>query len=216
MGGRVSVTEVYIAVLVPLLRDAIATAVERCARLALIGATDGRTTALKDIDGAGHCVALVDLALDDAPDLRLLRELAGLPGRPRVLAMGDSGDGSVVYDVLAAGAIGYLRTADLRESDLLGGIVAAGRDELVLAAPLQQALARHIHGRGCASSFRLSEREYEVLTLITQGRSVPEIAANLHLSVGTIKAYTCRIYDKLDVHDRAAACAVAIRHGLIT
>jgi DNA-binding CsgD family transcriptional regulator len=62
---------------------------------------------------------------------------------------------------------------------------------------------------------RLTAREREVLQLAAEGLSGPRIAAELGLSPATVKTHLTHIYDKLDVRDRAAAVAIALRVGLI-
>jgi LuxR family maltose regulon positive regulatory protein len=61
----------------------------------------------------------------------------------------------------------------------------------------------------------LSERELEVLQLIAEGLTNPEIAARLFLSLNTVKAHTRNIYGKLDVHSRTQATARGQRLGIL-
>jgi DNA-binding NarL/FixJ family response regulator len=80
------------------------------------------------------------------------------------------------------------------------------------AAGLADALHRRSRG---AERPLLSEREGEVLALLQEGRSVPEIAATLYISVSTTKTYVARIYDKLGASNRATALMAAVRLGLV-
>lgn len=61
----------------------------------------------------------------------------------------------------------------------------------------------------------LSNREREILKLIAKGYSNQEIAAELYLSLGTVKSYVRMILNKLSVDDRVQAAALAVREGLI-
>jgi two-component system nitrate/nitrite response regulator NarL len=61
----------------------------------------------------------------------------------------------------------------------------------------------------------LTDREREILRLIADGKSFPEIASELYLGVTTVKTHAQHIYDKLHVSDRAAAVAEGIRRRLI-
>jgi LuxR family maltose regulon positive regulatory protein len=61
----------------------------------------------------------------------------------------------------------------------------------------------------------LSQRELEILNLLNQGLSVPEIASRLFISVNTLKAHSQNIYSKLGVHNRVEAINTAREHGLI-
>ncbi len=61
----------------------------------------------------------------------------------------------------------------------------------------------------------LTEREHEVLLLISHGKSNAEIAESLFLSEGTVRNYVSSILEKLDVTDRTQAAVIAIRSGLV-
>jgi two-component system, NarL family, response regulator LiaR len=64
-------------------------------------------------------------------------------------------------------------------------------------------------------NLKLSEREFQVLTLIVAGRSNPEIAAALYLSPNTIKTHVRGILNKFGVSDRLQAAVMAVRHQLV-
>ncbi len=64
-------------------------------------------------------------------------------------------------------------------------------------------------------SKHLTKREFEVLNLITTGKSNTEIAKELSLSSHTIKAYVCSILHKMSVEDRVQAAVKAVREGLV-
>jgi DNA-binding NarL/FixJ family response regulator len=61
----------------------------------------------------------------------------------------------------------------------------------------------------------LSNREYEVMCLIAQGRSVSEIAESLALSVKTVSTYRSRILEKLELRHNAEITRYALKHGLV-
>jgi two-component system nitrate/nitrite response regulator NarL len=61
----------------------------------------------------------------------------------------------------------------------------------------------------------LSERERQVLELLCEGLSAPQIGERLFLGTSTIKSHLSRLYEKLGVSDRAAAVAAAMRGGLV-
>lgn len=67
----------------------------------------------------------------------------------------------------------------------------------------------------CPLTAQLSPREYEVLVLIVEGRSNPEIAATLYLSPNTVKTHVRGILNKFGVSDRVQAAVLAVRHQLV-
>jgi DNA-binding NarL/FixJ family response regulator len=62
---------------------------------------------------------------------------------------------------------------------------------------------------------QLSKREIEVLRLVAQGLTAPEVAERLYLSVRTVENHLRSIYSKLNVSTRAAATRIAVEHGLL-
>src|SRR5581483_8365404 len=94
-------------------------------------------------------------------------------------------------------------------------IAAVARGETVLAPEAQAGLAAEVRLRAAPAGPSLSPREREVLAMVAQGDSAPDIAATLHLSAATIKGHLQSLYEKLGVSDRAAAVAEAMRRGLL-
>jgi two-component system nitrate/nitrite response regulator NarL len=72
-----------------------------------------------------------------------------------------------------------------------------------------------MHRRSDSSKPRLGGREYDVMRLTAEGLSAPEIAETLGIGATTVKTHLQRVYRKLDVTDRAAMVAKALRLGLL-
>ena len=84
------------------------------------------------------------------------------------------------------------------------------------AAEAQAGLAAQIQERERSGGPpKLTEREQEVLGLVAQGCSAPDIGKHIHLSTTTVKSHLHSLYEKLGVSDRAAAVAEAMRRGLL-
>ena len=115
---------------------------------------------------------------------------------------------------LRAGARGYL-TKDADASELCDAISAVARGRTVLAPQLQAGIAGEIRLRAVHERPFLSDRESEILKLVADGLTAPEIGRRIHLSTATIKTHLQHLYDKLGVSERAAAVAVAMRRGLV-
>jgi two-component system nitrate/nitrite response regulator NarL len=120
----------------------------------------------------------------------------------------------LVYSAIANGAAGYL-TKDADASELCEAIGAVARGRTVLAPQLQAGIAGEIRLRAVHERPFLSERESEILKLIAEGLSAPQIGRTIHLSTATVKTHLQHLYDKLGVSERAAAVAVAMRRGLV-
>lgn len=132
----------------------------------------------------------------------------------RVILMAAEPPSEVVYAAIANGAAGYLTTG-VEARQLCEAISAVARGRIVLAPELQAGLAGQIRRREVRDRPLLSDREREALMLIAEGLTAPAIGRRLHLSTGTVKTHLAHLYEKLEVSDRAAAVAQAMRRGLL-
>ena len=208
-------TRVLIADDHPLFREAIARVIGERPELELVAeATDGRD-ALARIRELSPDVAVIDVrmpGLNGSDVLVALRE-EGLA--TRVVFLSAFLDSKTVYDAVAAGASAYL-SKEADSTEIVQAISAAARGETILGPEVQTGLAEQIRLREESDSRpRLSEREQEVLELIAQGLSAPEIGERIHLSTATVKTHLQHLYEKLGVSERAAAVAEGMRRGLV-
>jgi two-component system, NarL family, response regulator NreC len=123
-----------------------------------------------------------------------------------------------LYQALRAGATGYvLKGADVQ--DLLAAVRSAQRGEVYLYPSVTKALVADFLRRSAGGddpvADSLSDRERQILTLIAQGRTTAEIAAELFLSPHTVQSHRDHIMTKLDLHSKAALIKYAISKGLI-
>jgi DNA-binding NarL/FixJ family response regulator len=117
----------------------------------------------------------------------------------------------LVREATTLGASGYLSKA-LPARDLVAAIEAVHAGKVVISDPPRQARSASGHdwpGRGEG----LSDREAEILALITQGKNNAEIAGLTYLSPNTVKSYVRNLYRKIEVSSRTQAVLWGIRHG---
>ena len=214
MGGDRRTT-VLIADDHPLFREAIARVIAEQEELELVAeAADGQA-ALEKIRELTPDVAVIDVRMPqlDGSDVLASLRSEGLP--TNVVFLSAFLDSKTVYEAVAAGAHAYLsKEADTDE--IVTAIRAAARGETILGPEVQTGLAEQIRFREESESRpRLSDREQEVLGLIAQGLSAPEIGERIHLSTATVKTHLQHLYEKLGVSERAAAVAEGMRRGLL-
>lgn len=172
--------------------------------------------------------ALAELdSRDESPDILLMD--IGLPGMSgiqgardflervpdlRVIMLTVHEEREVVFDAIVAGATGYLLKSSPAEQ-----IVESIRDVVRGAAPINPYIARKVleafSGRAGATRYGLTERECEILRLLTDGLTMQRVADELAVSYHTIDSHVRNIYDKLQVHSRGGAIAKALRERLI-
>ena len=155
--------------------------------------------------------AVVDINLGDGSGIDLCKELrAAYPSMGLVVLTMYDGD-EHLFGALEAGASAFVAKDSPAED-----IVAAARHASVsprafTASDLADAMRRRLEPTGP----RLSPREMDVLTRLSQGLSVAQIAGQLYISESTTKTHISKIYDKLGATNRAQALMTALRLGLI-
>ena len=192
----------------------------------------------KDIQVIGQASngqAAVDLALKLRPDVILMdmqmpilngvgatRRLKGSLPDCRIIVLTTFDDKETIFDALRAGAVGYL-LKDVGSAQLAESIRRTARGESILdpsvAAKVVAEFSRVSSLVAAASSEvlaePLSEREIEVLRLVTVGMSNREIAQKLIISAGTAKTHIHNLCGKLGVHNRTEAAMRARELGLV-
>jgi two-component system nitrate/nitrite response regulator NarL len=159
-------------------------------------------------------IALLDVDLPDMKGVRVLREMASIGNGTPVVVLSADRDGAAIYDALAAGAAGYL-TKDAQPRTIVEAVQGALTGEVVISPALHRLVAAEIRLHATAGELDLTPREREVLGLVAEGCSSPEIGRRLYVSHTTVRTHLANAYEKLGVSDRAAAVAQAMRKGLL-
>jgi len=195
-------------------REGIARAIRQRADLELVGETcDGRA-ALESIRALRPDVALIDVAMPALDGVEVVRIIAREQLPTAVVLLSAHLAPDAIYRAMALGASGYLTKEADREA-ICDAVAAAARGETRLPPDVQNELVRELRRHAAERGPRLSAREQEVLALIAEGLSAPEIAARLTVATATVKTHLQSLYEKLGVSDRAAAVATAMRQGLL-
>ena len=213
MGGLQRVT-VVVAEDHPIYLEGLVRAIRRQPQLELVGtATSGREI-LGMIRELQPGVAVLDLRLPDLTGVDVLRAVTRDGLATRVVMLSSVTKGELVLEAVRLGAGGYL-SKDADRDTICDAILAVARGGTVLAPQVQAGLASALREREHEQRPVLSAREREILVLVAEGMTAPEIAVRLHLSPATIKSHLHHLYEKLGVSERAAAVAEAMRRGLL-
>ena len=185
-------------------------------------AANGRE-ALAEVGRLRPDVVVMDIQMPFLDGIEVTRRVAG-PGAAtpaKVLIVTTFNVGQYVYDALRAGASGFL-LKDAPLNELAEGVRTVARGESLLSPAVTRTLIGRYADRIQPAAptggplDRLAPRELEVLELIAGGLSNAEIAAEMVLSVETVKTYVSRILTKLDLRDRVQAVVLAYRTGLVS
>lgn len=132
-----------------------------------------------------------------------------------VIALTSVLESATVVGAVKAGAIGYL-LKDTQAPDLRRAIKAAASGQVQLSPQASAYLMREVQDRTNETAEQLTERETEVLRLLSQGQSNKEIASHLQIVEDTVKTHIRHILAKLGVQSRTQAVLYAIRCGLVS
>lgn len=157
-------------------------------------------------------VILMDLHMPEMDGVEATRQVRRLCPEVQVIALTSFAGTSLVREAMKAGAIGYLMK-DVSADDLANAIRAAQVGRPTLALEAVQALVAP-ESADPAEQYALTPREREVLALMVEGMSNPEIAERLVVSRATAKAHVSNVLSKLGVSNRAEAVAVAVQKGI--
>jgi DNA-binding NarL/FixJ family response regulator len=162
-------------------------------------------------------VILMDIRMPGINGIEATRRILHESPHIRVLVVTMFEDDASVFTAMRAGARGYL-LKDAQKPDILRAIRAVGSGEAIFSPAIATRLMDFFTAPPPAApplAFpELTEREREILGLIAQGHTNPEIAARLVLSPNTVRNYVSNIFSKLQVADRAQAIIRAREAGL--
>ena len=198
----------------PMYREGVVRAMKESGRIDVIAeAGDGRA-ALEAIREHRPAVAILDYRMPELDGLAVVTAVVRDDLPTRVLLLSATEDPATVYEALAAGAAGYL-TKESDRDEIIAAVIKTAKGESYLPSAIAGGLAAEVRHRSRGDATLLSPREGEIIKLIADGLSVPDIAARLHLAPTTVRTHVQNLYAKLGVSDRAAAVAEAMRRRLV-
>jgi two-component system, NarL family, nitrate/nitrite response regulator NarL len=209
-----STVSVYIADVHPVFREGMSRAVSQHSGFRLVGeAGDGRV-ALDDIRALRPEVALVDMSMATAEGTELFGAIVREDLPTAVVLLSAYPSAHAIFRSMSAGASGYVtKQADCEA--ILEALAAAARGEVQMPADVQTELVGELRRQFKSDRPRLTRREVEVLHMVAEGLTTPQIAGRLVLGPATVKSHLQTLYEKLGVSDRASAVAVAMREGIL-
>ncbi|PWU56837.1 DNA-binding response regulator [Micromonospora sp. S4605] len=171
-------------------------------------------------------VVLMDIRMPRLDGLAATEALRALPRPPEVLVLTTFDADDQVLRALRAGAGGFL-LKDTPPAEIVRAVHRVAAGEATLSPTVTRRLIDHVTGPGPAAGpdprreralrllAGLSEREREVAVALGQGRTNAEIAAELYMSVATVKAYVSRLLTRLDLNNRVQVALLVHDAGLV-
>ncbi len=169
-------------------------------------------------------VVLMDINMPDMDGITAIQEIKKLDAETKVIALTGYDDSDLIFRAMKVGARGYILKT-MAASQLITAINEVSNGKIYLPASLtakffdhfQSAVKEEAKPRIDESENLLSyltQREEEVLELLTQGITYKGVAKQLFISETTVKTHVNNIFQKLQVNDRTQAVLYAINHGI--
>ena len=201
-----------------LMREGLRSILEREDDVEVVGEADSGRAALELARTLVPDVVVMDVAMQDQNGIEATRQIRAACPNVKVLALSSHSDARYVTAMLDAGACGYVLKANAYD-DLRRALDAARRGRSYLCADVTDAvLSASSRGAGsrppAAARTPLSGREREVLQLLAEGQSSPQISQRLFVATSTVETHRRNIMRKLGIHSVADLTKYAIREGL--
>ena len=203
----------------PIIRQSLAALIESRGQSRVIGeAGDGRT-AIDSINKLRPDIVLIDLLLPMLNGVDVTRRVAKSCPRAKVLVLAMVGtDRQHVADAIKAGAAGAL-WQDASADELLRAIEVVETDQMYLSPGIADVVVsnlRNPNGNGSAGLGTLTNRQREILQLVSEGRTTKQIASDLAISPKTVDTHRQELMTKLNLFSIAELTKFAVREGLTT
>ena len=159
-------------------------------------------------------IILMDISMAGGDGISACRAIMEADARQRIVMLTMHVETDLIRKSLKAGAIGYL-TKDGTFDEVLKALQMACDGDVIISPEFAHALLDETDDMRAHQVTILSEREMEVLQLLAEGKSTPEIASNMFISQKTVKNHLASIYEKIDARDRTHAVIRAVKMGII-
>jgi two-component system NarL family response regulator len=199
-----------------ILRDALRTVLEREKDIIFVGEANNGVEAMKAIKTSRPDVVVMDVGMPDMGGIQTTLAMQAASPETRILALSTFFDRRIVLQMLGAGASGYI-VKSAGSEELLRGIRSVFRGKSYLCPEVSQIVVDSACGSKLSEKSngdRLGRRENEVLKLLAEGMTSPEIGNRLHIATSTVEVHRRNIMRKLDLHSIAELTKYAIRQGL--
>jgi DNA-binding NarL/FixJ family response regulator len=189
----------------PAVREALAIRIAKLPDLVVCGEAADQSEALQLVAEKNPDIAIIDISLRQGNGLDLIKRIKAKSEKVRMLVWSMHGESLYAERALRAGAMGYI-TKEQAMGQMIVAIRQVAAGKVYLSPGMTQKILHYKVGTSGSITDRspvdvLSDREIEVFRLIGHGVKTTEIAARLHLSVGSIWTYRDRIREKLDLSD---------------
>src|SRR4051812_25103034 len=199
------------------LRSSLVNLIKLTGEYEVLGAFPDCKEVIGQIQGYEPDVILMDIDMPVVNGIEAVKKIRAFDKKVQIIMLTVFDDNTHVFDALCAGANGYLLKKYISEK-----LISSIQEVLNGGAPMSPVIARMIINNMQVSpklppenNYQLTPREKDILTLLSKGNSYKLIAADLSISIETVRTHLKNIYDKLHVHSQIEAVSKAINERLV-
>lgn len=178
------------------------------------GAFPNCNNVLEDISIASPDLVIMDIDMPGINGIEGVKKIKEAYPDIKIVMHTVFEDDNRIFDSICAGADGYL-LKNTSPSKLLDSLQEVMHGAVPMSPFVAQRVFRHFRQKEAAPDYKLTNREKEILQLLVKGNSYKMIAADLHISVDTVKKHLQNTYHKLHVSCGTEAVAKAIRQKIV-
>jgi two-component system response regulator NreC len=200
-----------------IMREALRVLLEKESDMEVIGeAADGQST-LRLAQEKRPDVVIMDISMPGLNGIEATRKITAKVSGVKVIALSAYSDRRFIFHMFKAGASGYL-LKDCIFEELAAAIRAVAKNQVYVSPKIADVVVKDFIRRSLKDDLTvfsmLTDREREVLQLLSEGKTTKQIASLLKVSVKTVETHRQHIMDKLNIRSIAELTKYAIREGL--
>jgi two-component system, NarL family, response regulator LiaR len=204
----------------PLMRVALGHVLEAQNSLEVVGEAGNGKEAVDLAFKLKPDIVIMDISMPEMNGLEATRKIKSENPDISILILTVHTDNEHVFNILQAGADGYL-TKNASTGEVISAIKALAAGDSVMSSAISKQVYKYLFQYmskplNLDTSDKLSQREHELLKLLAKGLSNKEISSRLGLSLYTIKSYMADLFSKMKVTSRTEAVVVGLRKGILT
>jgi len=200
-------------------RQGLRTLIEKTKEFNIVGEAGVGQEALKKIEQLKPDVAILDIAMPGLNGVEITRRVSKILPQTRILILTMHADRFFAMETLKAGALGYLLKED-SFAQLTDAIKTVSQGKVFVSSAMETSVMKGFVKLAQQAEDKtdsiLTEREREILQLITEGMTSHNIADTLCISISTVDTHRKNIMSKLDIHSIAGLVKYAIKHKIVT
>jgi len=197
----------------PVVRDGLVVMLGTQPDFEVVGQASNGAEVVAQVVALKPAVVLLDLEMPEMDGVAALERIAAYSDTKVVVFTAFDTDERILA-ALKAGAKGYLLKGAPR-AEVFNAIRVVGQGGSLLQPAIASKILQHLNKSGAANAEALTDREFQVLELLAQGKINQDIAAALTITERTVKFHVSSIMSKLGAHNRTQVVSIAVQRGLI-